>query len=83
MNRDTLHDVSQLLISLVLLGGCFGFLFMIFFSGVKVDPTLKESLNQTTGAVLAIIGGVAGFWIGTSLSSVRKDAVIARQGGTP
>jgi hypothetical protein len=76
VKRDILHDLSQLLISILLISGGFFFLYMIFFSGVKIDEGMKESLNQTTGAVLALISGVAGFWIGTSLSSMRKDAVI-------
>ncbi len=75
-----LHDVSQLVVSLFLLAGCFTFLGLVFFSGMEVNPSLKESLNQTTGAVLSVIAGIAGFWIGTSLSSVRKDAVIANRG---
>lgn len=78
MNREILHDVSQLLISLVLLGGCFAFLYGVFFSGHAVDPSSKESLTQVTGGVLAIVSGVAGFWIGTSLSSLRKDSTISK-----
>lgn len=78
MNREILHDISQLLISLVLLGGCFAFLYGVFFSGHVIDPTSKESLTQVTGGVLALISGVAGFWIGTSLSSLRKDSTISK-----
>lgn len=78
MNREILHDLSQLLISLVLLGGCFAFLYGVFFSGHSIDPNSKESLTQVTGGVLAIISGVAGFWIGTSLSSLRKDSAITK-----
>lgn len=74
MNRDLFHDLSQLLISLVLLAGGFAFLYGVFFSGHHIDPTSKESLTQVTGGVLALISGVAGFWIGTSLSSLRKDS---------
>lgn len=79
MNRDILHDLSQLLISLVLLIGCYAFLYGVFFSGHPVDPSSKESLTQVTGGVLAIVSGVAGFWIGTSLSSLRKDSKIPPQ----
>lgn len=79
MNRETIHDLSQLLISLVLLGGSFAFLYGVFFSGHPIDPTSKESLTQVTGGVLAIVSGVAGFWIGTSLSSLRKDSALAKK----
>jgi hypothetical protein len=78
MNREVLHDLSQLLVSLVLLGGSFAFLYGVFFSGHNIDPGSKESLTQVTGGVLAIISGVAGFWIGTSLSSLRKDSAISK-----
>lgn len=78
MNRDVLHDVSQLLISLVLLGGGFAFLYGVFFSGHSVPVESKDSLTQVTGGVLAIISGVAGFWLGTSLSSLRKDSTISK-----
>lgn len=74
MNREVLHDLSQLLISLVLLAGCFAFLYGVFFSGHPIPAASKDSLTQVTGGVLAIISGVAGYWIGTSLSSLRKDA---------
>ena len=83
MNREILHDLSQLLISLVLLGGSFAFLYGVFFSGHVIDPSSKESLTQVTGGVLAIISGVAGFWIGTSLSSLRKDSAISKSKETP
>lgn len=78
MNREILHDLSQLLISMVLLGGSFAFLYGVFFSGHAIDPSSKESLTQVTGGVLAIVGGVAGFWLGTSLSSLRKDSTISK-----
>lgn len=78
MNREIIHDLSQLLISLVLLGGAYAFLYGVFFSGHPIDPNSKESLTQVVGGVLAIIGGVSGFWIGTSLSSLRKDSTISK-----
>lgn len=73
MKRDILHDFSQLTISLVLLGGCFYFLHMVFFSGQQVGAEHRDSLTQVTGGVIGIIGTVSGFWLGTSLSSMRKD----------
>jgi hypothetical protein len=79
MNRELFHDISQLLISVILLGGCFAFLYGVFFSGVAIDPTSKESLIQVTGGVLALLSGVAGFWLGTSLSSLRKDSKTTKE----
>lgn len=74
MNRDILHDLSQLLISLVLIGGSFYFLDRVFLSGVPIAPEHKDSLLQVTGQVMNIIALAAGFWLGTSLSSLRKDS---------
>jgi hypothetical protein len=76
MNRDALHDLSQLLISILLLGGCFYFLDRVFFSGIAIPAEHRDSLLQVTGGVLSIVSGVAGFWLGTSLSSLRKDSKI-------
>lgn len=78
MNREVLHDLSQLLVSLVLLAGCFAFLYGVFFSGTPIQPDTKESLTQVTGGVIGIIGLVAGFWLGTSLSSLRKDSALMK-----
>lgn len=74
MNRDLFHDISQLLISLVLLAGSFAFLYGVFFSGAHIAPESKDSLTQVTGGVIALISGVAGYYLGTSLSSLRKDS---------
>jgi hypothetical protein len=79
MNRELFHDFSQLLISLALLAGCFYFLDRVFFSGIQVAAEHRESLLQVTGGVIGIIGTVAGFWLGTSLSSLRKDSALSSQ----
>lgn len=80
MNRELLHDIAQLLIGLTLIAGGFVFLFQVFFSGHTVAPELKDSLFQVTGGVLALVSGIAGYYFGSSLSSARKDAVIATKG---
>lgn len=74
MSRDLFHDISQLLISLVLIGGSFYFLDRVFLSGVTISPEHKDSLLQVTGQVMNLIALAAGFWLGTSLSSLRKDS---------
>ena len=76
MNSMTFHNWAQFIISMSLLVGSFGFLFLVFFSGLQVAPEHKESLLQVTGSIVTLIGGVSGFWIGTSLSSKLKDRGI-------
>jgi len=78
MSRSLFQDISQLIVSLVLLAGCFGFLWGVYFSGHPIDPGSKESLTQVTGGVIGMIGTVAGFYLGTSLSSLRKDTTISQ-----
>lgn len=78
MNRDILHDLSQLIIALALIGCTFVFLYALYFGGHKPDESLRESLVQVVGGVIGIVGTIVGFYFGTSLSSVRKDAVISK-----
>jgi len=77
MPRDLFHDVAQLIIAVILIVGVFVFLYALYFGGHNVDPTLRESLIQVVGGVIGIVGTIVGFYFGTSLSSVRKDAVIS------
>jgi len=82
MNRETLHDIAQFLIGIALITGGFFFLYQLYFSGHSVAQELRESLFQVTGGVIGFIGVVVGFYFGTSLSSARKDSVIANKGTT-
>lgn len=79
MNRELFHDIAQLTIGLTIVAGSFAFLFALYFSGTHIDPSLKESLLQTNGGVLGIIGVIVGFYFGTSLSSLRKDVTKTTQ----
>lgn len=76
MNRDLVHDIAQLVIAIILIVAIFLFLYMLYFGGRTVDPTLRESLVQVVGGLIGIAGTVVGFYFGTSLSSARKDATI-------
>lgn len=76
--RDIVHDISQLIIAVLVLVGGFIFLYKLFFGGVPVAPEHAESLLQVTGGVIGFIGTVIGFYLGTSLSSARKDQQSAR-----
>lgn len=82
MSRDLFHDIAQLLIAVLLIAGGFIFLYLLYFSGHSVAAELRESLFQVTGGVIGFIGIVVGFYFGTSLSSARKDSIIATKGNT-
>lgn len=81
MNRDIFRDIAQFVMGIVLLAGCFYFLHELFFSGHAIPPELKDSATLVTGTILTLIGGIAGYFFGSSQSSARKDSVIAK--GTP
>jgi protein-S-isoprenylcysteine O-methyltransferase Ste14 len=70
--------VFQLVISILVILGFFGFVFALFFFARAIDPSVKESLTQISGALIAAFGGVVGFWLGTSLSSASKDNTISQ-----
>jgi len=77
--------ICQLIISVIVILGFFGFVFALFFFARSIDPSVKESLTQISGALIAAFGGVVGFWLGTSLSSAGKDHTISQltTGKTP
>lgn len=77
--------ICQLVISAMVILGFYGFVFVFIFFAKSIDPTVKDSLTQISGALIAAFGGVVGFWLGTSLSSSAKDATISQlttQGST-
>lgn len=68
--------VCQLIISIIVILGFFAFVFALFFLAKAIDPSVKDSLTQISGGLLAAFGGICGFWLGTSLSSAAKDHTI-------
>lgn len=70
--------ICQLIVSTLVIAGFFAFVFALFFFARSIDPTVKDSLTQISGALIAAFGGVVGFWLGTSLSSSAKDATISQ-----
>lgn len=80
MNRELFRDFAQLVIALAMISGGFIFLYQVFLSGKAVPTELKDSLFQVTGGVIALVSGIAGYYFGSSLSSARKDTVIATKG---
>lgn len=69
--------VCQLVVSIIVILGFFGFVFALFFFAQAIDPTVRDALTQISGALIAAFGGVVGFWLGTSLSSASKDQTIS------
>ena len=69
--------VCQLVISILVIVGFFAFVFALFFLAKSIDPSVKDSLTQISGGLLAAFTGICGFWLGTSLSSSSKDHTIS------
>lgn len=70
--------ICQLVISAMVILGFYAFVFTFFFFAKQIDPSVRDSLTQISGALIAAFGGVVGFWLGTSLSSSSKDATISQ-----
>lgn len=68
----------QLVISLALILPFWGLVWCLFFKAASIDPSVRDTVNQVTGALIGTFLLAAGFWLGTSLSSASKDAVIAQ-----
>lgn len=76
--------VCQLIISLALILPFWMLVYCLFFKAASIDPTVRDTVNQVTGALVGTFLLAAGFWLGTSLSSSSKDATISNlTKGTP
>jgi hypothetical protein len=70
--------ICQLVISALVILGFYAFVFVFIFFARQIDPSVRDSLTQISGALIAAFGGVVGFWLGTSLSSSAKDQTISQ-----
>lgn len=76
--NTTMKLIAQLVISVLVIFGFFGFVFALFFYAKSIDPTVRDVVTQISGALIAAFGGVIGYWLGTSLSSTSKDQTISQ-----
>ena len=75
--------LCQLAISVCVVLPFWGFVFLLFFYAKAIDPSVRDTITQITGALIAAFGAVIGFWIGTSLSSSAKDSTIEALTSSP
>jgi glycerol uptake facilitator-like aquaporin len=62
------------------IGALFGFLAVIcFLCFGKVAPENKDFFNMSLVALIGLVGTAFGYYLGTSLSSARKDVIMARK----
>lgn len=73
----------QLVVSVCVILPFWGFVFLLFFYARSIDPSVRDTITQITGALIAAFGAVIGFWIGTSLSSAAKDSTIEALTSSP
>lgn len=77
---EKLGHLGQILISLLVVFAFFasiGALFYCTFRGVDLANGVKEVLLVLIGVLAGAFKDVCGFWIGSSLSSAKKDSTIA------
>ncbi len=70
--------LCQMIISLAIIGPFWWFAHEIVFNGASIDPGVREIASIIIGNVVPLVTGIAGFWIGSSLSSSAKDHVISQ-----
>lgn len=65
--------VCQMIISLAIIGPFWYVAHAIIFHGSQIDPSVREIASGLIYTVAPLVTGIAGFWIGSSLSSASKD----------
>jgi uncharacterized membrane protein YeaQ/YmgE (transglycosylase-associated protein family) len=70
--------LCQLVVSVLIIGPFWFYVYFLLTRAGAIDPSVKDSINQVTGAVLTFVAGIVGFWLGSSLSSSSKDATISQ-----
>jgi len=68
--------LCQMVISLSIIGPFWWLAHAIIFNGSTIDPTVREIAGTIISNVVPMVTGIAGFWIGSSLSSAAKDQTI-------
>lgn len=77
---DKLGHVGQVMVSMLVISAflaCIGGLFYCTLKGVDLTGGVKEVLLVLIGVLAGAFKDVCGFWIGSSLSSAKKDSTIA------
>lgn len=69
-----LGPIMQAVFSLLVVAGFFGALWLLFTINTDLPPGVREVLLVLIGALSREFGNVGSFWLGTSLSSAKKDA---------
>jgi len=65
-----------MIISLAIIAPFWWFAHEIVFHGSAIDPTVREIAGTIIANIVPMVTGIAGFWIGSSLSSASKDQTI-------
>lgn len=77
LTKENVSLFAQVIISVIFLA-IFGYLVhWLTGEGRRIDGSVREPLVLVLGTLLGIVASVAGFWLGTSISSAKKDAVIS------
>lgn len=80
MTIDSLGRWGQIVFSAfvcIVFGLLLGVLLYTLFEPADLPPGVREVLLVLVGVLAREFGNVGSFWLGTSLSSAKKDATIA------
>lgn len=77
MTPQTSQLFARLYVSTLLIVPSWAYFYFLLMHGGSIADSVKDSVTLITGTVLAILTGVGGFWIGSSLSSTAKDHTIS------
>lgn len=78
MSPQTAQMFARLYVSTLLIVPSWGYFYFLLTRGASIAESVKDSVTLITGTVLALLTGVGGFWIGSSLSSASKDTTISQ-----
>jgi len=76
MTPQTTQMLARLYVSTIIIVPAWAYFYFLLVAGGQIAESVRDSVTLITGTVLALLSGVAGFWIGSSQSSASKDQHI-------
>ena len=77
MNMDAWSHAMKLILSLLVTGAFFGVIYSLLYLQNDFPGGVREVLLVLVGVLAGAFKDCVGFWIGSSASSGKKDAMLA------
>lgn len=75
MNTDNITLVAQLMLSVLLIVGFFGALYIAWFSHSAVSPERLRVIDTMVGALGSMVMAVVTYWFARQRNAVAKEGV--------